>query len=322
MTPAAKRTASALDIDPADLSLLGDLVGAQSNPLSPFQGTSPIPRHVRDDLIRAGVLSKSGSIHRDHRATLSTLATANRVSRVQLVSDSGVFEYFVYFSGDKTSPSSVKTVGTKLRIESPAATDNALVYLGEMLGRSSAIGTEFKAELAPADALVFAAFIDEHRRQTLSQLAGDGSAERGSTAAAIAAELERSGNGFVTMTSIVRSVTGMTEPASPDSIDESIASLISSGHIRRHGRVFMLGDSAVRLASRFTLVESVLTMLAIRASSEGALERAGFNCAISGVRDMLFVENAGDKVHIATMTARELLELTGFFLRESSTDTL
>jgi hypothetical protein len=315
MATRSATAAGSLEVDADIFAALGSLTDSKKGTLSPLQDDAPLTPDARKQMAKLGILDGKSRIAPRYARALSVLASATRMARVQLFGTEGAFEYNVYFPAADGAPVSVRTSRAKIRIDDPASTDDAMAFLADMIGTSSVVGAEFKAELSPVDALVFAALVDGKRRNVLRHLADGASSDRSSNAATVKAELGRSGEPFITLASIVRSVAGV---ASIDdaALDRALESLIKGKQLQRRGKGVDLADAGTALAAALAHVELVFTLRAARVHKGGTVDQVGFTCAIAGLHGLLMIENVKGTVHFETTTSRALVASAQFFLRE------
>jgi hypothetical protein len=313
MPPKDAASAKSFEIDPELFAHLGAFAEGSRGALTPFSDTRPPQETERKQLAKLGFRDDASR----HARALSVLASANRLTRVQLFSATTGFEYVVYFPADDDAPVSVSASNGKVRVSDPAATDDAVAFIAEMIGTSDVARTNFEAEMNGLDALVFAGLVDARRRAILRYLADGREAKQKSDAETIAAELGRSGEAFITLASIVRGVSGLRDVPSADDLARGITSLCGAGHATQRGQSVTLAEPGDALAASLLNVHSVFTVHAARASAKGR-EELSFSCAIAGLHDLLLVENVQGMVHLQSIASRALLRMAVTFLRNAA----
>jgi hypothetical protein len=211
----------------------------------------------------------------------------------------------------------VTTSNGKVKVSDPAATDDAVAFIAEMVGSSDVARTDFQAEMTGLDALVFAGLVDARRRAILRYMADGGETKHKTDAATIAAELGRSGEAFITLASIVRAVSGLRDVPSADDVARALTSVSRAQHATERGESVVLAEAGEALAASLLNVHSVFTLHAVRASVNGR-EDVSFSCAIAGLHDLLLLENVQGVVHLQSIASRALLRMAVTFLRKAA----
>lgn len=313
--PETSTTRTRVEVEPDVLVRMGPLVRGSKGTLSPFRADiESLPGDVREKLVRNGIIDSDGAIRAENARAMTLLAAAERVTRVQLAGGAAVFEYITYFPSDGGSPVSMKTVAGGLRIEDPAATDDAIAYFANMVGSSVVIGTDFRIALPAGEAIVFASLLDEYRRSLLRTLANGTKQERPQTIEAIDASLQQTGGAFISVVSLVRSAVGAPMRLAPSEIDEAVNGLAAAGHVRRKGKGVLVAEAGAELARNFLNIETVLRLTAGREQTPGTVDHVGFTCGIAGLHDLLSIEYVDGQVYWETLTSRSLLDIIRFYL--------
>lgn len=166
-----------MTLSPAGLGWLGGIVEKRTriSPLSSFD-SGGFTSGERGELVAQGVIDADGKAAPNSCAALEALAGANSFCRLRFSGGPLAVEKTIYFHG--ATALSLENGDGRFTVEYPAQNEGTVESLGQFIGESGIVNSDFHAILGFQEALVLAAMIDLYRREVLRSYA-DGSPPAG-----------------------------------------------------------------------------------------------------------------------------------------------
>lgn len=297
------------------LGYLGKACGHGLTELSPLNGQgAELSGSEIDELKKMRVLDGAGSITDGFKPALESLASANAFARTRLTRGRGLLEYVVFFS-PAGLPCSLLTESDGLLLNYPADSRDFMPLLEELLGISSLSNLDFEAAWEHNQAIVMAAALDITRRALLQALVdGSDMVNAEFSPEDIYQWLTRPADDAQWLSSVLK---GIVPPFDLElsTIINSLDKLAQNGFAVKQENGFVLSEPAATLASRFMLVDKLMSMRA-GVDSNGQVVQVGFICVSSGVNDLLLLEADENKLFVETASAQQILNFARHFLSE------
>jgi hypothetical protein len=297
---------------------LGTLAGTPVSTISPFNYGKDAPLTRTDALAQLadlGICDRQGTIEKDKKEAVATLAGADAFTRLYLTTMDGITEYIAYFSGGKIA--GVTNDGGMQLVTFPAANDAMLERIRQTIGYSIYRNGSFDADLSRAETLVLSAMIDLQRKEMLRKFA-DGARANSliHTPESVSAMLEMPAGNFQWLSSAFIDLFSRDHVPKAAAIEGILAALAAKGHATREGSGYLLSDEGILLARGHLMPSMFLTMTSGKATPAGTTNTAGFSCIVSGIHDLLYVDYLDDDVELRTVASAEIHELVSVFLKD------
>jgi hypothetical protein len=262
----------------------------------------------RSSLQEVGVLDGDGDISSVIRPTLVALAQTNAYARVRLVAWDELFEQMTYFAPDDQPAVSLTTRDEGVLVRNPAATEEALGILTQLIGESEVGGCPLRAELSVSEALTLAAMVDGHRKSVLRAFIEGTPFEPSLYDARAISEAVRDGIDSVDwLVTVVRTISDYEAALSEEDVAAALSSLAERHHVVREGHRYALGQGALAVGKRLLVIDHILTLDAGSLTEGGGLATTGFTCLQSGVHHLLLVEHREGVVRFSGVSSADLL---------------
>lgn len=299
-------------IKPNWFGFLGNQTHLAPSRISPFreEQAPPSPEEF-EEMKKAGIITASGEISPQYLEALQVLASCQSFARVRLTFGQGLFEHINYFSSNKVC--GVTTVDEGLKIEFPAQTTKIIEGIKEFIGNSNYQSSDFEAGFPLSQALILGACLDLARRMMLKGLAENQTdIELRFTMKDLGRELSSSNSNAQWFTTVIRGITPRTRQ---EDLIQSIAGLTSAGYLTSSGQTYRLNGRLELLASRFLIVDKILSLRAGE-EIEGEVVQSAFVCLQSGCNDLLMLDTDGETLYLEAVSARKVMDYLQHFLTQ------
>ncbi|MBS4031489.1 MAG: hypothetical protein KGZ63_08725 [Clostridiales bacterium] len=304
------------------LPFLAHLAGTGSGTLSPWrrwEAATEVDEAAWEKLKAAQLCEEKGRLKRKVAVTIEKLKRPSRMVRLRLMTGPSMMEHLIYFCGPQAEAVSFTSNGDNLLVRDPAPLEQIIHGFYEYWGYSSLVSSGLNVRLEPKAALVFAAMVDLHRRQSLTdRVAMRPAVHQYYSPAQVLDAIEATPRDGQWLVATIKAFTGLEGFPTEDLVKENLDKLIKLQVAVQKDKGYGLEGDGMSFANNFLLSAQVLRLEVCTHDQEGKIARSAMLCLQAGLHDNLYLDREGEMVLLETVSSKHVVDMIETFLAEGS----
>lgn len=307
-------------INPDTLGVIGNILPSVKSSLSPlnYGNKGELTTAEKTSLRDTGLVDEHNNVTNKFRPTLEFLAHAKAYARVRIMAWNELLEHIHYFGSDNDQIVSITTQSNGILIQDPAPSEQLGAVLRQNIGTSMIASCTLEAELQVKEALVFAAFIDMHRKRILKAfIEGNKFKLFEYQSSDVLHELQNGIDSPDWLVTMVRNISGFEEALSEDSISTNLKKLTAADLLEENAGKYILAETALSVGKFLLVVENIITLEAGEQIDDEQVVATGFVCMQSGLHCLLLLEHDNGVIRFNGISSAAILTVLEHFLSGS-----